>query len=193
MSKIEQAKQNKKSKKRNRFIFRTSILIVLFGALLFAVVSNLTAEEDAVVEVGDQAPDFQLEQIATDDSSTIQLSDLRGKGVMLNFWGTWCKPCEKEMPYMEQLYPEYKEKGVEILAVNLDSTKLPVQNFVDQYNLTFPILYDEHTEVLDTYGIKPIPTTYFIDENGIVVERVLGGLTVEKLQGYLDQIVPEGS
>ncbi|WP_058307542.1 thiol-disulfide oxidoreductase ResA [Gracilibacillus massiliensis] len=190
MDKIEKAKHTKKNKKRNRLIFRSSILIVLFAALLFAVVSNITAEEDANVDIGDQAPDFQLKQVATNNEAALRLSDFEGKGVMLNFWATYCEPCEREMPYMEQLYPEYKEKGVEIVAISVDATEIVIDNFVDQYNLSFPILHDKNSQVLDAYGIRPLPTTYFIDENGVVVERVLGELTLERLEGYLKQIEP---
>ncbi|MGP4041378.1 thiol-disulfide oxidoreductase ResA [Gracilibacillus sp. D59] len=196
MNKIEQAKQTKKAKKRNRFIFRSSILVVLFGALLFAVVSNLTAEEEATVDINDKAPDFQLKRVANNEDakqSTLQLSDLEGKGVMLNFWATYCEPCEREMPYMEKLYPKYKEQGVEIVAVSVDATELVINKFVDQYDLSFPILHDKDSQVLDAYGIRPLPTTYFIDENGVVVERVLGELSLERLEGYLQQIVPKGT
>ncbi|GAE91318.1 cytochrome c-type biogenesis protein ResA [Gracilibacillus boraciitolerans JCM 21714] len=152
--------------------------------------SNLTAKEDANVAIGDHAKDFQLKQVVTTNDNIIKLSDLRGKGVMLNFWATYCGPCKKEMPYMEKLYPEYKEKGIEILAVSVDATELVITNFVEEYDLTFPILHDKNSQVLDAYGIRPLPTTYFIDENGIVVERVLGELSLEKLEGYLKQIEP---
>src|SRR5690625_1285490 len=107
---LEQAKRNKKNKKRNRLIFRTSILAVLFGAIIFALVSNLQAD-NAVYGEGDVATDFKLKQInQNNELGTIQPSDYEGKGIMLNFWGNWCKPCEDEMPYMEELYPKYKEK-----------------------------------------------------------------------------------
>lgn len=196
MNKIEQAKQQKQVKKRNRFIFRSVILIILFGALVFAIVSNLTAEEDATVDIDDKAPDFQLNSVANYDvggESSLQLSELEGKGVMLNFWATYCEPCEREMPYMEELYPKYKEQGVEMVAVSVDATELVIDKFVDHYNLSFPILHDKNSQVLDAYGIRPLPTTYFIDENGVVVERVLGELSLERLEGYLQQIVPKGT
>ncbi|MRI68667.1 thiol-disulfide oxidoreductase ResA [Gracilibacillus thailandensis] len=196
MEKIEQAKHKKQVKKRNRFIFRSAILIVLFGALVFAIVSNLTAEEDAAVDINEQAPDFQLDRVANNEDeidSSLQLSDLEGKGVMLNFWATYCEPCEREMPYMEELYPKYKEQGVEIVAVSVDATELVINKFVDHYNLSFPILHDKDSQVLDAYGIRPLPTTYFIDENGVVVDRVLGELSLERLEGYLQEIVPKGT
>ncbi|GLO65082.1 redoxin domain-containing protein [Oceanobacillus kimchii] len=77
-------------------------------------------------------PDFQLQQVnANNELETVQLSDLRRKGVMLNFWGTWCEPCKDEMPYMQDLYPEYKDKGIEIVAVSLDAMEIVVNRFID--------------------------------------------------------------
>ncbi|SER14340.1 Peroxiredoxin [Gracilibacillus ureilyticus] len=189
MSKVDEANTSKQTKKRNRLIYRTSILVLLFGALLFAVISNLFAD-DKTLDIGDKAPDFQLPHLNGDQSDVLRLSDLKGKGVMLNFWATYCEPCEREMPYMESLYPEYKDKGVEIIAVSVDATELVINQFVDQFDLTFPVLHDKNSQVMDAYGIRPLPTTFFIDENGIVVERVIGELTLEKLEGYLQKIEP---
>lgn len=188
---LEQKKQKKRNKKRNRLIYRTVILLVLLGAIVFAIVSNLQAD-NTVYRVGDQAPDFQLTQInKNNEAETIRLSDLKGKGVMLNFWATWCKPCEAEMPYMQELYPEYKDLGVEIVAVSLDSTELVVDRFIDRYNLTFPIPHDTTGAIRDLYKVGPIPSTFFINSEGEIVEYVSGALTLESLEGYLQNIVPQ--
>src|SRR5699024_1852113 len=96
------------------------------------------------------------------DLESIQLSDLKGKGVMLNFWATFCKPCESEMPYMEELYADYKDKGIEILAVNLAESELSVNRFIDKYDLSFPVPHDTKGVVSDLYKVGPIPTSYFI-------------------------------
>eukprot|EP00130_Batrachochytrium_dendrobatidis_P008523 XP_006683398.1 hypothetical protein BATDEDRAFT_28911 [Batrachochytrium dendrobatidis JAM81] len=171
---LEQTKKNKKNKKRNRLILRTSILAVLLSAVVFALVSNLRAD-NTVYQVGDRAPDFKLKQInKNNELEYVQLSDFEGKGVMLNFWGTWCKPCEAEMPYMEALYPEYKEKGIEIIAVSLDNTELAVDG-----------------EVRDLYKIGPIPSTVFINPSGEIERTVIGALTLEKLEGYFQEILPQ--
>ncbi|WP_010095969.1 thiol-disulfide oxidoreductase ResA [Ornithinibacillus scapharcae] len=190
---VEQAKTNKRNKRKNRLIFRSVILAVLLVAIVYALVTNITADR-TIYKVGDKAPDFQLNQVNNyNDLETIRLSDYKGKGVMLNFWGTWCKPCEAEMPYMQELYPEYKEKGVEIIAVSLDATEFVVDKFVDKYDLTFPIPHDTKDQVRDQYKIGPIPSTFFISPEGEIVEIVEGALTLERLEGYLKQIQPSES
>src|SRR5699024_1060783 len=156
----------------------------------FASIRNLR-DDNTVYEVGYHAPHFELEQISqNNDAETIKLSHFKGKGVMLNFWGTFCEPCKTEMPYMESLYPEYKDKGVEIIAVSLDGTELVVDNFIDEFNISFPIPHDKKGKVRDLYNIGPIPTTYFIDPDGKIVDEVKGALTLEKLEGHFQEILP---
>ncbi|WP_373288565.1 thiol-disulfide oxidoreductase ResA [Lentibacillus kapialis] len=183
--------KKKQYKKRNRLMFRTAIIVVLLAAIVFALVTNLQGDK-AVYQIGDEAPDFKLKQINKNNKlETVQLSELEGKGVMLNFWGTWCKPCEEEMPYMQTLYSEYKEKGIEIAAISLDSTETVVHRFIDKHDLTFPIPHDTTGEVQDLYDIGPLPSTVFINPDGVIEERILGALTLEKLEGYLQDISPE--
>ena len=147
------------------------VLMVLLAAVGYALVSNLT-KDTTKIDVGMQAPNFKLEQInKNNEREIVKLSDLEGKGVMLNFWATYCKPCEYEMPFMEKLYPEYKAKGIEIVAVSLDAAELVIQRFIDKYDLTFPILHDKSGQVMDSYGIGPIPSTFFISRKGVICEN----------------------
>lgn len=188
---LEQIRKNKKGKKRNRLIFRTTIIALLLIAVVYALVSNLQKDK-TIYDEGDKAPDFQLKQInKNNEMETIRLSDLEGKGVMLNFWATYCKPCEAEMPYMEKLYPEYSEKGVEIVAVSLDATQLVVNRFIDRYDLTFPVPHDTRGQVMDLYKVGPIPSTFFINPDGTINEIVEGALTLKTLEGHLQDIQPK--
>ncbi|MFD2655489.1 thiol-disulfide oxidoreductase ResA [Gracilibacillus thailandensis] len=188
---LEETKKKKKNKRKNRLIFRTSILIVMVGAIIFALVSNIQADK-TIYQVGDEAPDFELKQInKNNELETIRLSDFKGQGIMLNFWGTWCKPCEEEMPYMQALYPEYKEKGIEIIAVSLDNTELVVDRFIDKYDLTFPIPHDKTGEVRDLYKIGPIPSSIFINPDGKIQRVVNGALSLESLESYFKEILPK--
>lgn len=188
---LDKIRQKKKTKIRNRLIFRSAILAILIGAVIFSLVTN-AQKDNTIYKVGDEAPDFELQQInENNELETIQLSDFKGKGVMLNFWATFCAPCEAEMPYMEKLYPEYKDKGIEIIAVSLDATELVVDRFIDKYDLTFPIPHDKRGQVTDLYKIGPIPTTYFISPEGVIVEKIEQALTLDKLEDYFEQILPE--
>ena len=188
---LDKIRQQKKKKMRKRLIFRSVTLAVLVAAVVFALVTNLTKDND-IYKVGDEAPNFELQQVNDNNElESVQLHDFRGKGIMLNFWGTWCAPCEKELPFMEQLYPEYKERGLEIIAVGLDRLESSVDEFVDKYDLTFPIPHDKKRLVQDLYKIGPMPTTYFINPEGEIVEKVEGGLTLERLEGYFNEIVPK--
>lgn len=186
---LEEARKNKQQKMKKRFIFRSIILVVLLSAVIFALVTNLTKDKE-IFQVGDEAPDFELAQInESNDLETVRLSDLEGKGVMLNFWATYCEPCEKEMPYMESLYPEYKD-DIEIVAVSLDANELVIQQFIDKYDLTFPVLHDTKSEVMDLYNVGPIPSTFFIDPEGKIVDKVAGALTLETLEDHFQEIQP---
>jgi peroxiredoxin len=123
---------------------------------------------------GAEAPDFELNTL---DGKTIKLSDYRGKKVILNFWATWCPPCKAEMPHMQNFYEEYNDQGVEILAVNLtnmDKGVEEVQKFIDDYGLTFTIPLDEEGDAGTTYQAFTIPTSYILDENGVITKKIVG-------------------
>src|SRR5699024_8383014 len=155
---LDKAREKKKNKKRNRYIYRASILLVMVAAIAYALITNLSGEKDTNYEVGDKAPNIELTQVNNNnEAETIKLSEFEGKVVMLNFWGTWCPPCRDEMPFMEKLYPEYQEKGVEIVAINLDQSKLKIEQFIDEFDLTFPVPHDTRDEVRELYGVGPLP------------------------------------
>ncbi len=110
------------------------------------------------------AKDFQ---ITTANNRPLSLAEFRGKVVFLNFWATWCKPCEEEMPGMERLYSMYKGKGLVVLAVSADAEGAPVVNpFVKKHNLTFPVGLDPKMTVAGLYGVWALPSTFIIDRQG---------------------------
>lgn len=141
------------------------------------------------VQKGDIAPDFTLKTL---DGKTVSLSDYRGKKVIVNFWATWCTPCRTEMPHMQKYYEKSAAKeNVEILALNLtydDKGPDNVQNFVNSYDLTFPIVLMEEDTLLDTYEILTIPSSIFIDTEGRVQTHFTGMLDQEKMIHFIGQL-----
>lgn len=187
---LNERKKAKQKKLRNRFLFRTVVLAVLIVAIAYALYSNFTKDNE-IYKQGEQAPDFELTQInEANELEHIRLSDLEGKGVMLNFWATYCEPCEREIPFMEELYPQY-EDDIEIVAVSLDLSELVIHQFIDKYDLTFPVVHDQKNVVMDLYKVGPIPSTYFIDPEGNIAHIVKGALTLDNLEGYFKEIQPK--
>lgn len=147
---------------------------ILIGSIvLSATVAREAWARDPRPVVGHLAPDFTLPNLQGDP---VRLSDFRGKkAVFINFWATWCPPCRVEMPTMEKAYREYKRKGLEILAVSIDvGPKSIVQNFMQEFELTFPALLDPEMKVLQLYRVPAIPASFLIDKQGIIRYKELG-------------------
>jgi peroxiredoxin len=163
---------------------RRILLLCLVGLVGFAIYRVSTDTGGKPVE-GEEAPDFTL---TTLDGKQRSLSDLKGKPVMINFWGTWCPPCKTEMPAIQQAYMINKSKGFEVVSVNIRENDLPVHNFVQQMGLTFPIWMDKDREVVKQYKIGPIPSTFFINRDGVIEKKIEGPLQLNQLQYYINQI-----
>lgn len=142
----------------------------------------------AFAKVGEAAPDFELRTL---DGNKAKLSDYKGKIVILNFWATWCPPCQAEMPHMQSFYEQNHNKGIEIVAVNLTSSDrglYKVKEFVNKHHLTFPILLDEEGTVENMYDTIAIPTTYIIDQEGFITEKITGPVNEERLENLVKDI-----
>jgi peroxiredoxin len=142
---------------------------------------------------GFMAPDFTLDTLG---GSQITLSDLRGKVVVVNLWTSWCPPCRAEMPAIENVYQANKEQGLEVLAVNstYQDSEANAAAFVQEMGLTFPILLDRDGRVSNRYQLRALPTTYFIDRQGIIRSVVPGGPMSESLiQSKVADLLAEAS
>ncbi len=117
------------------------------------------------------APHFELEDLS---GKRIALKNLKGKVVFLNFWATWCIPCRQEMPTMEKLHKTFKERGLEVVAVNIKEDKKDVRKFVEELGLTFTILLDKSGNISEEYGAWSIPLTYVINRKGEFVGKAAG-------------------
>jgi cytochrome c biogenesis protein CcmG/thiol:disulfide interchange protein DsbE len=126
------------------------------------------------------APDFSLQ---TSDGKIIRLSEFRGRPVLLNIWASWCSPCKAEMPALQSVYQAYVSQGFVILGVNAANQDDASQaiSFVEAQGLKFPILFDENGEISRKYQIRALPSTFFIDSQGIIQDIVVGGPMSEAL------------
>lgn len=166
------------------------VISVLLGYAVYEFVSSTSEAEgeeepDVGLEQGNLAPDFELE---TMDGETVKLSDFRGEKVMLNFWASWCPPCRAEMPDIQKFHE--KNDGV-IVSVNLTETENSMRNvdeFVDEFDLTFDILKDEDTSVGNRYKAQALPTSYMINSKGEIHNIAVGPVNYDTLVEVFDEM-----
>ena len=122
-------------------------------------------------KAGDLAPGFVLQYL---DGQSVSLGDLRGKPVLMNFWATRCPPCVSEMPYLQEIYNEWSETELMLLAINTGESSTKVNDFIQSHSLSLPVLLDTKQDVAQRYNIQYIPTTFFIDKDGIIQAVKIG-------------------
>lgn len=134
-----------------------------------------------------KAPNFSLKAI---DGKTIELSKLKGKTVIVNFWATWCGPCRAEIPGFLEVYEKYKSKGLEIVGVSLDQGGWDdVKPFVKKFNISYPVVLGNE-KISREYGdIEAIPTTFIVDKNGFVIDRHIGYLKKEDFENKIKSLL----
>lgn len=174
----------KNAKKKVRLITRTVVLLLLVSAVVYTIA---TKDSVKVLAVGDKAPNFELVDL---EGNKQRLSDYKGEGVFLNFWGTWCPPCKKEMPYIENQHKAFEGKGVHVLSVNIAEPILKVETFRDQYGLTFPIAIDKGKSVMELFNVGILPATYLINKDGEIEQIITREMTEDEIISFMESIQP---
>lgn len=141
--------------------------------------------EGGLLTPGGEAPAFVLNEAS---GGAVSLEDQRGKVVLVNFWATWCAPCEVEMPVLQQAYEAHRERGFTVLAVDFDEPAGDVQAFGDKLGLTFRLLLDPGGEVQQLYRVRGYPTSVFVDSHGVIRVYHIGVMTEGQLEGYLAEM-----
>jgi len=130
------------------------------------------------------APAFMLRNLSGEE---ISLADYRDQVVLLNFWATWCTTCRAEFPALQADYERLREQGFVVLAVNYDEPASLVQEYVDEMGLTMPVLLDPGARTVGQYRVRGFPTSFVIDENGVIRAIHIGLLTEETIKQYLEE------
>lgn len=162
-----------------------AIALVGVAALLGLLVWRVAFERGGGVaaDLGDGktviAPDFTLERL--DRPGKLSMSDLRGKGVVVNFWASWCLPCRDEAPVLQQTWERYGDRGLVVLGVNFTDFRQDARKFMRRYGITFPVVFDGKGSTGGKWGIRGVPETFFVDRSGRVVgDPIYGGIDLER-------------
>jgi thiol-disulfide isomerase/thioredoxin len=164
------------------FIVRTGCIVAV--GLGTALLGTTQAAPVDLLRAGAPAPVFQLN---SSDGKPRSLADFKGQVVLVNFWASWCGPCRKEMPILEQLNKQYKAKGVALLGVNVEPNSADAINWLKVTPVSFPILFDVDSKVSKLYQVQGMPNTVILDRKGNV-RYVHRGYEAGAENEYLDQI-----
>ena len=169
-------------------------VLALIGLLAWASVKSggnpgglATNDEFAQVAVdADQARDFSLELL---DGSTLMLSELRGRVVMLDFWASWCPPCRQEASTLSQVYREFQGRAVEFIGIAIWDRPDDARDFVSLFEVPYPAGIDSNGTVAIDYGVKGIPEKIFIDAGGVIRKKFVGPINADILETTLDGLL----
>lgn len=164
---------------------RTIALLILLG--LSGAAAAAEPPQTMTALTGELAPDFNLPDV---DGKRYRLSELRGRVVLVNFWATWCPPCRREMPSLQRLWEQLKDRGVTILAIDVgeDEDTIFGFSFATGATLEFPILLDRESKVIEQWPVRALPTSFVVDRDGRLRYRAVGGREWDD-PGLVEQIL----
>jgi cytochrome c biogenesis protein CcmG/thiol:disulfide interchange protein DsbE len=166
-------------------------VFILVGALLALVAFQMRRSGPLApgrVGAGERAPDFTLE---TFDGQSIRLAELRGQVVVVNFWASWCVPCEAEALELESAWRLYRDQGVMFLGVDYVDTEREALAFLNEFGVTYPNGPDLRTEISHRYRVRQVPETFVVDQDGLLAEVFIGPTTLAQLQAAIEPLLAQ--
>lgn len=173
------------------------VAVVLIAAIWVFTGRSSEPQGQAMGEVRRPAPSFVSPAL---DGGSISLADYRGQVVLLNFWGTWCEPCKRELPALQAAHEQLGSQGLAVIGVNLTGNELlqggdeaQIRAFLDQYGVTYPIALDRDGTISNDYRVFPLPTSFFIDAEGAIRYVHIGELTLDDVKATFARLRPSAS
>jgi thiol-disulfide isomerase/thioredoxin len=139
-----------------------------------------------MLKAGQRAPNVTLLDL---QGSQVRISDFKGKPLVINFWATWCPPCRAEIPELDAVYREYRDKGLEVLGIDYGEDAETVRAFMKGMDVSYRVVVDPGSEAADRYRVAALPTSFFVDAEGVIQAVHLGGMDRKALQEKLDKIL----
>jgi cytochrome c biogenesis protein CcmG/thiol:disulfide interchange protein DsbE len=162
-------------------------VLALLGLLVWKVVAGGEADLTGSLRAGETpaAPVFRLDRLPGEGE--LALDELRGKAVVLNFWASWCGPCKEETPLLERTWKRWRDRDVVFVGVNVKDFRGDATEFLREYDVTYPNVYDGKGWTVGRFGVTGFPETYFLDAEGRVVYRVAGPVDESDLATGIDR------
>ena len=169
-------------KKTKRLLLRIFLLGIMAILIFYSVYQNLNDDQkNALATKGENATNFTGETIL---GEKIELTKTGTEKTLINFWGSWCEPCIREMPALESAYSKYNNFA--LISVNVGESKLVIDQFINRYNLSFPVISDRDSSIRQAYHVGNLPVTFLVDSEGIIEEVHEGELTEEMLNDWMN-------
>jgi cytochrome c biogenesis protein CcmG/thiol:disulfide interchange protein DsbE len=163
-------------------------LLALLGSQILVPAQNQT---NSVISplLGHSAPDFTLAALSSRPAPAIHLASLKGKPVMINFWASWCVPCQQEAPLLQSTWQNVQSQGIIFLGIDFQDDHTEGLNLLRTYKITYLNVVDVTGSTAINYGLTGVPETFFLNRRGVVVSKVIGELTQQTLQSNLQVIL----
>jgi cytochrome c biogenesis protein CcmG, thiol:disulfide interchange protein DsbE len=161
-----------------------ALAVALVAGLLALLIWKVAQGSQNEAKIGKPAPDFTLGRL--DRPGSLQLSSLRGKVVVLNFWASWCQPCKLEAPDLAASAKKWSGRVV-VLGVDVNDPRGDARGFMRKYGITYPIVHDNKNVTSPKYGLTGLPETFFLDRRGRIVSHVISGLKTADLQRGVEE------
>jgi thiol-disulfide isomerase/thioredoxin len=160
-------------------------------AVLYVLLAMIPVRATMAADIGSAMPDCTLTSLA--EKQTYNLQQFKGKVVYVDFWASWCGPCAKSFPFMNELSRDLKDKGLQVIGINMDEVPAEAQSFLAQYPANFAIAADSKEQCAKDFGVQAMPSTYLVDRNGIVRHVHLGFRAGEatELRTLVEQLLAE--